>query len=698
MSAPSSLAGVVAGLFAGALIGAFEVLALASGGASLHVVAVSALLLVAMGAIFGVIMATLDGLARKLSLRSWRHAALVSLPALPLTSWGTGDLFEGAFAETLPGAGSAWLWMPLAVWMGLSVVIAAGWRLRTTLGRSVAVVPAAMVVVAAEAGNRLLFASGYERVHAFLIVVALGGAISLSWIWIRPSWVRRRFIVIGLSLVAAGTAVVIVTGLGRGEDRRELATLGNHGRHVVREVRAVLDFDGDGYSSLLGGGDCDDGDSRRYPGNVDTPGNAVDEDCDGSDAEVVELPADLRERPQRYRHWRQSEEATALYHRTAQMNAVVISVDALRVDEAFVGPNLRALRDRAVVFTRAFAPAAGTDLSLATFVTGLVDPFVEVDTTIVEALADTGRVVQALLPSELLRYAGTTLLTRGMAEHHVVVTDKGRRDVGNVTTSVETTDRAIAILGKLRAQQRPFLLWVHYFDVHEHLQVESRDRHLRSISGSISAKVDKYRALVKLVDREIGRLVQVVDEGDDTMVVVFSDHGESLDDDPRLPDNHGLFVYQPLVSIPALIAVPGQPAREIDEPITIADLSVTLVELLGGQRPDNVYGFDLGVYLANSVPADLGRRPTPVVLNESEQWGVVEWPYKLMVRPKDNLVELYDLSTDPKEKNNLAGEKSSTVARLRRLYAGFSRPNLDRTRRARRARERLAKPPHRRRR
>ena len=67
-------------------------------------------------------------------------------------------------------------------------------------------------------------------------------------------------------------------------DRARLATAGDQGRDLVRVWRGVLDLDRDGASALLGGGDCDDLDSSRYPGARDIPGDGIDQDCDGVDA------------------------------------------------------------------------------------------------------------------------------------------------------------------------------------------------------------------------------------------------------------------------------------------------------------------------------------------------------------------------------------------------------------------------------
>lgn len=48
----------------------------------------------------------------------------------------------------------------------------------------------------------------------------------------------------------------------------------------------AADVDGDGWAPL--DGDCDDADPAAFPGALDRPGDGVDSDCDGEDAEVLE--------------------------------------------------------------------------------------------------------------------------------------------------------------------------------------------------------------------------------------------------------------------------------------------------------------------------------------------------------------------------------------------------------------------------
>ena len=94
--------------------------------------------------------------------------------------------------------------------------------------------------------------------------------------------------------------------------------------------------------------------------------------------------------------------------------------------------------------------------------------------------------------------------------------------------------------------------------------------------------------------------------------------------------------------------------------------------------------------LVGGSPASLRSLTRPLVLNESEQYGVIVWPYKLLVRPTDNLTELYDLSDDFAERHNLAGTTGHRVGELMQHYHAAPPVNLDRSSRGRRLRERSA--------
>jgi arylsulfatase A-like enzyme len=327
--------------------------------------------------------------------------------------------------------------------------------------------------------------------------------------------------------------------------------------------------------------------------------------------------------------------------------------------------------------------------------TGRINPFMPIEQTIPEALHDSGRTTWAILPSEALRYAGQTLLSRGLDHLDVVVNDRGsKKDVGSYTTSVETADHGIAALTQLARAKRPFFLWLHFFDVHEHAQVEATDPRLAEFAGpdALRSKAGRYHALVALTDREIGRFLEELERqglADKTVVVFFTDHGESLGDDPRLPESHGRFVYNPLVHVPLAFRIPAVEGTALPDAVSLLDMPATVLELLAIDRP-KVDGWSLLPLITADV-ATLGPRALP--LHESDQWGVVAWPWKLMVRPRDNLIELYDLANDFDERTDLAERDPDQVRVLKALYAQFPPVKIDRSPAGREERERLARPP-----
>jgi hypothetical protein len=109
-----------------------------------------------------------------------------------------------------------------------------------------------------------------------------------------------------------------------------------------------------------------------------------------------------------------------------------------------------------------------------------------------------------------------------------------------------------------------------------------------------------------------------------------------------------------------------------------------------------VHGHSLLPYLLPGAPASLRTLTRPLVLNESDQYGVIAWPYKLLVRPADNLTELYDLADDFAERKNLAATTPHRVGELMQHYYAAPAVNLDRSSprpapaRARRRRRRRA--------
>jgi hypothetical protein len=203
-----------------------------------------------------------------------------------------------------------------------------------------------------------------------------------------------------------------------------------------------------------------------------------------------------------------------------------------------------------------------------------------------------------------------------------------------------------------------------------------------------------YRALLRAIDNEVGRLLDELAKRnltDKTIILFASDHGESLGEDPRLLETHGKVAYAPLVRIPIAFHIPGVKPGMRTDPVSLVDLAPTLLALAGIQPTDMpLDGIDLVPALLDAPPA-LRQDKRPLAVHEELQWSIVEWPYQLIVRPTDNIVELYDLDKDPAQLEDLSSAMPELVGQLKARYAAFPRVLVDRTPNGRSERERLAR-------
>ena len=184
-----------------------------------------------------------------------------------------------------------------------------------------------------------------------------------------------------------------------------------------------------------------------------------------------------------------------------------------------------------------------------------------------------------------------------------------------------------------------------------------------------------YYGMVRLLDREMGRILLALDRLDltrDTIVVFTTDHGELLGD-------HGLwmkgpFHYEQMLRIPLIIRWPGaaNPGGETNALYSHVDLAPTLLAAAGVTPSEPLDGVDLAPVL-NGESAGVRDHVIVEFVDDPRtirMKTVITANRKLSWYHGQPFGELYDLDLDPREKVNrwddpaYAGDKAALLSRI----------------------------------
>lgn len=284
-------------------------------------------------------------------------------------------------------------------------------------------------------------------------------------------------------------------------------------------------------------------------------------------------------------------------------------------------------------------------------------------------------------------------------------------------TAPETTDQALRWL-RLRGQS-PFFLWVHYFDPHEpyrspaqfirptergYLGLANGDWvHLPKVRQELILENPRemqhmkarYDGEITYTDSEVGRLLEELDKLDlrnNTLVVLTSDHGESLGEHDAYFD-HVSTLYDENLRVPLIFRYPGRlpEGKKVDRQTRLIDIAPTIMDLLGIQDERlEAAGSSLIPLLSSSNQEP--ERPAfaaiyPEALGGSRSWGIyalrtesfklIRYPsWWIRYRKLPEREELFDLRSDPDELTDILFEFPEALPGLRDALTQFTARKL----------------------
>lgn len=361
-------------------------------------------------------------------------------------------------------------------------------------------------------------------------------------------------------------------------------------------------------------------------------------------------------------------------------NIVLVTLDTTRRDaiDCYSGrtgltPALAELAAESLVFDRARTVTPVTLPAHASVFTGLYPPRHGVRDNGAMALPSSASTLAERMQAagfETAAIVGAIVLDRrfGLDQGFAVYdqpdsggSEGGERFHYRDRPAAEVTRRASAWLAD-RDRNKPFFLWVHYFDPHQPYDLIPEFE--RRADGH------PYLAEVAAMDAALGELFDTLRREalwDTTVVAVVADHGEGLGEHAEA--THGGFCYDTTLRVPLLLRDParlraGERSQDI---VSVVDLFPTLLEAVGlepeaGIDGRSLYGArsreDQGVYFESYYGyLHYGWSPLSGWVDGSAKYVHSSSP------------ELYRTSRDAGEHTNLLDREPETAARHRAAIA-----------------------------
>jgi choline-sulfatase len=193
------------------------------------------------------------------------------------------------------------------------------------------------------------------------------------------------------------------------------------------------------------------------------------------------------------------------------------------------------------------------------------------------------------------------------------------------------------------------------------------------------AQYSPYDGEIAYADEIVGRLIHYLKTHqlyDRSTIVLLSDHGEGLGDHGE--QEHGLFLYDEAIHVPLIVKQESNAGagRRVADVVQHVDMVPTILDLVKAPASDTLRGRSLKPLLEGTGHLRERRVYSEAFYARNQfGWGeltaVTGARYQYISAPRE---ELYDLTQDPKERENLAGRSAETKLAAAALKA-FAPPS-----------------------
>jgi arylsulfatase A-like enzyme len=226
-------------------------------------------------------------------------------------------------------------------------------------------------------------------------------------------------------------------------------------------------------------------------------------------------------------------------------------------------------------------------------------------------------------------------------------------------------DRAIPFIEKNAKNGKPFLavIWFHA----PHLPVVAGPEYA-AIYKDQNFQMQQYAGAITAMDKQMGRLrdkLKSLGINRNTMLFFTSDNGP----EKRTPGDAGPYrerkrsLHEGGIRVPGLMTWPNKVKKPlvIKTPVVTCDYLPTIIDAAGIKMPENGNVLD-GVTIIPLLEGKKFKRPSPIGFISKGQTAYNDSQYKFYQKSPSSEIELYDISEDKSEQNNIALQHPEVVA------------------------------------